>query len=107
MTRDFPQLGTVSCDFGIMINQAPSKPRKAKTQAFRPAKPKDDQLWSPLEFVLFSLAIVAVFAFTMGQEKYIYVAYLFEPVFALGILGLALQWAYKIRQKKRLKQHNL
>ena len=90
-----------------MINENASKPRKPNVSAFRPAKPKDDRLWSPFEFVLFCGAIVAVFAFTMGHEKYVYVAYLFEPVFAIGLFGLLAQWAYKIRQSKISKQDSL
>ncbi|WP_298677030.1 hypothetical protein [uncultured Lentibacter sp.] len=77
-----------------MINQNAAKPRKPVERAFTPAKPKDDRLWSAFEVVLFSLAIVAVFAFTMGQGKYLYVASLFEPVFVTGVIGLALQWLY-------------
>jgi len=90
-----------------MINEKASKPRKPHAEAFRPNKPKDDQLWSPLEFLLFSVAIVSVFAFTMGQANYAYVAYLFEPVFLIGVIGLLAQWAFKAWRNKPSEQDNL
>lgn len=75
------------------------------SSSFKPKRPADEVLWSPLEGLLFCAANVAVFAFLMGQGHYAYVAYLFEPVFAIGLLVVCGQWAYKIRQKKRSTQN--
>jgi hypothetical protein len=84
-----------------MKKQRPKTTHASDTSSFKPKRPTDDVLWSPLEGLLFCAANVAVFAFLLGQGHYAYVAYLFEPVFAIGLLVICGQWAYKIRQKKR------
>ncbi|WP_438990632.1 hypothetical protein [Lentibacter sp.] len=84
-----------------MKNQISSKYHAPDTSSFKPMRPQDKVLWSPMEAVLFSAANVAVFAFLMGHGHYAYIAHLFEPVFAIGLFVVCAQWAYQIWRKKQ------
>ncbi|MCW1954588.1 hypothetical protein [uncultured Lentibacter sp.] len=84
-----------------MKNQTASHLHAKDSSSFKPERPQDKILWSPLEALLFCGANVAVFAFLMGRGHYAYIAHLFEPVFAIGLFVVCAQWAYQTWQRKR------